>query len=297
MSSSDIISRVWDGTLNVKFTLDPLQTLPLINSPDNEIDIPIAEYYTTIPRNSYLHSILPDLLNFFKTNLKNPLLYDVNDWWFEFESVPLKWNLPVGLLYDLTTVPDDGSKSLFNLREGDVWEIMLKHDKYPVEYIIPIDPPSDAEFLKNYWINQLKETCYILNGSSKIMMNMPKAQTDRFFKSMILRDSLLYETMFRKLLPDNIGNLKNLPIKIHLPLSNKVLQPILTGVTRKLTLGKLLQDTVPDLFPSTLMYTIAYPISHGIVLPLDSSIVDLYIMMKYLDSFLHISIKMITKKE
>ncbi|KAH3668329.1 hypothetical protein OGAPHI_002083 [Ogataea philodendri] len=276
MTTSDIITRVWGGVLHVKFQLDPVLATE---------ECPF--YYATLYRNSFLHSSLADLVQFYKPHLKDPSLGETPNWWFEFEKVPLKWNLPIGLLYDLTTTDSQAEKQ--------AWELTLRYHDYPVEYVIPIEP--NTNFLKSYWINQLKEACFILNGSSKLVMNMSRTETDEFYQAAIHKESVQYETAFRRLLPSNISSLKNIPIKIYLPLSNKLIQPVIANVGRKLTLGNLLQSLIPDLFPSSLMYTVAHPVSHGVVLPIDSPVVDLYICMKSLDAFLHISIRMIQKSD
>ncbi|KAG7841459.1 hypothetical protein KL942_001338 [Ogataea angusta] len=276
MSTSEIISRVWGGVLYMQFHLDPA----LSNQ-----DCP--SFYIAVHRNSYLHNSLPAILQFFNPFLKDARLAQSHNWWFEFERVPLKWNLPIGLLYDLVTTDAQIEKQ--------VWDITLKYYDYPTEYVIPID--QNASFLKDHWTNQLKEACFILNGSSKLVMNMSRTDSDDFYHAAIHKDSTQFESMFRKLLPSNVSSLKNLPIKVYLPLSNKLIQPVLSNLGRKLTLGNLLQNLIPDLFPSSLMYTVAHPYSHGVILPLNSPIIDLYICMKSLDGFLHISIKMIQKDE
>jgi len=289
MSSSDIISRVWTGILKVEFQIDSTQ-IPSTNN----------SFFTVLNRNSYLHLLMPDILAFFNISMDD---FPIENWWFEYDGVPLKWNLPAGVLYDsshpYTRKEDEDTTS-------DVWTIRMKYGDYPSAYVIPIehidaDRPTDwlescdFPFLKSHWMNQMKEACYILNNSSKIMMSMSKERSDFFYRSVVNNDSRVFESCFRKLLPTTISQIHNIPIKIHLPLANKVVRPSLNGVSSKLTLGKMLQQLIPDLFPSNMMMTIAVPISHGVILPLDASVIHLYTLLKYVDGFLHINVHMLER--
>lgn len=288
MSSSDIISRVWAGILKVEFQIDSTQ-----------ISCANSSFFTILNRNSYIHFLMPNILAFFSISTDE---YPVAKWWFEYDGVPLKWNLPAGVLYDIS----HPYTNIYDVDRHDTWTIRLRYGDYPSAYVIPIEEAgtektptssysSDLEFVKSHWMNQMKEACYILNNSSKIMMSMSKERSDVFYRSVVNCDSRTFESCFRSFLPTTISQIHNIPIKIHLPLANKVVRPSLDAVSAKLTLGEVLQRLIPDLFPSNMMLTIAVPISHGVTVPLDAPIIQLYMLLKYVDGFLHINVHMLQR--
>lgn len=270
MSSSDIISRVWSGIVKVQLSLsDDLHQ----NHPD---------YCCVIHRNSYIPLSLTEVLGYFQLSLTK---YPLKNWWCEYDGIPLKWNLPIGVLYD--QCHPDGSTQ--------IWKITLRYGSFPSAYVIKMD--DGLKLLKSYWMNQMKEACFILRASSKIMMAASKEESDSFYGSVADGDAAKFERHFRRLLPTKFTDIHNLPIKIHLPLANKVVRPRISKLNRSLTLGQVLQQFIPDLFPSNIMEIYAIPISHAIKLPLESPIIDLYLLLKYMDGFLHIVIRMIERKQ
>lgn len=103
-----------------------------------------------------------------------------------------------------------------------------------------------------------------------------------------------------KLLPSTrTTNLKNIPIKVYLPMSNCVLQtlvpPVISGTENEVqTVGTALQKHMSDLFPSRRTCILARPILHGIAIPMSTPLVDLLYQAMYVDGFLHISIVMMS---
>lgn len=221
--------------------------------------------YISLPRNSFLPLYLGQFQAYFDTDAS----------WISYEGIPLKWNWPISLLYDQCDPATE------------VWQLTLNDTEYPSDYIMPYGGPDS---LQSSWLNSLKEAAYVLNGSSKTIMSMSKAETDTFFGSISSRSPELFEKSFRKLVPHTASLMKSLPVKVHLPLHRMVQSS--AKINRNTTIGQLLQSLIPDLFPSNLFYTFADPICQGIVLPIDVPAIDLYLVLKSCDAFLHVSVRM-----
>ncbi|KAK0556018.1 autophagy protein 5 [Tilletia horrida] len=85
--------------------------IELVDAPASETT-PIAQYYTNIPRISYLPLLIPHLRKYFLDTvldeaqlltLSSPTNKDETSLWFEFGGTPLRWHWPIGLLYDFHT--------------------------------------------------------------------------------------------------------------------------------------------------------------------------------------------------
>ncbi|OUM51229.1 hypothetical protein BVG19_g319 [[Candida] boidinii] len=319
---SEIISSVWKGTIKLKIALDRELTEVAngeggdgvtIQEPrlSEENDIPI--FYTTSNRNTYFHFLLPQILFFFSDHIKDKESLSRNDWWVEFENVPLKWNWPLGLLHDIYRSYNPSNKNA----NAEPWELVLKFNKnkYPISDIIPIaeepnnnehfsliplvEDPSSIKFLETYWVNQMKESCFVLNGSSKSIMNLSKESSSNLWRSVAFKNADTFEGIFRSILPKHVGLINHVPVRFYLPISNLVLQPVIAPINpetkSKTTLGEVLQKNTEDLFPASLMYTVALPVCHGVLVPMNTPIIDLFFLMKYMDGFLHINIIMAEK--
>lgn len=266
---SEIRRKVWDGSIAVVVTLAAEDS--------NQMEI-AREYYTIMFRNSYLPLYLHKILTYFEQYLLVPEWSERPDWWFEFEEVPLKWSLPIGLLFDTLTNVDP------NNRTKDVWHLTLHYRDYPSDFIIPL---TSSGTLEQYWVNQVKESCYVLNGSSKPIMSLSKQLSSDLWKSVEKHDYDLFWSIFPKIIPLEF---KNIPIRFHLTLSNRIIDVPVKPVNNKdeyQSLGEVLIHVLPDIFKSK---HIAKPILHGINIPLETPLVELYKECLYLDGFLHFSI-------
>ncbi|CDK24738.1 unnamed protein product [Kuraishia capsulata CBS 1993] len=172
--TSEIVSRIWEGRIPVRIGL---------SARDSQQGLaPSVFYCGTLRRNGYIHVVLPLLLRFFAPFVEDSSALKRDDWWLEFEDVPVKWNWPIGVSFDVMTGFDPSNAE----PEPQAWELTLHHKDYPAEYIVPIltPPPSVRnQFLEDYWINQMKEACFILTGSAKPIMNLSRANSANFWKS------------------------------------------------------------------------------------------------------------------
>ncbi|AOA65123.1 GQ67_04818T0 [Komagataella phaffii] len=286
----DIKERIWNGKINIKVSLAPI---------DHKVNASQISFYTRLPRNSFLPIYLPQMLDFFASSIKDPEWANQGNWWFSFQDVPIRWNLPIGVNFDIMTGLNPDEPTL------EEWNIILNYSNYP-NTIVPIFNSKKSnganfhrhddriQFFHVYWLNQMKESCYCINGNCNSIMSLSKTDSNLFWGSLLSHARDTFMSINQKHVPLDPLNIRIIPIRIHISILNKVIQPNVTPTKDDqkdlTTLGDILQETIPELFPSSLMYTIAFPITHGIKLPINLSLIDLYSYFAFSDGFVHISV-------
>lgn len=146
-------------------------------------------YQIHYPRVSYLPFLLPRLHTFFNQSLINPdgIPYDG---WFSFEDVPLKWQYPLGLLYDLFSgaPPSQASdldiqdRSLVEgLEEGLPWRLTLHFTEWPEQALVR--PDAEGKMLHDAYINSVKEADFLRNGTAKGIMSLSKDDSTQLWNA------------------------------------------------------------------------------------------------------------------
>ncbi len=146
-----------------------------------------------LPRMGYISNILPEVKKHFEKFL--PPNTRNEDIWFELNKVPVKWNLPLGVLLD---------------------NIHFEYD-LPIHFIVHFTGlKEDAviryrnpDSLRFYYINSLKEANTIKYGSSKYILDLPTEKTMRLFE--IVNGNGSYKDFWeinKKFVDDNLDKLK-----------------------------------------------------------------------------------------
>ncbi|KAF5121319.1 hypothetical protein DV452_000897 [Geotrichum candidum] len=146
---STLKNLLWNGSISVRLVL----------SQDEARNFVDYDYYINVPRLSYLHLQLPSALQFFRPLLRHPEDADMLDWWLEFEGVPIKWNWPIGLSFDLLT-NHDPNKGPDAYAEIVPWTLILHKKNYPKDRILSLD--DGIETVRSYWLNQIKEVSTLM---------------------------------------------------------------------------------------------------------------------------------------
>lgn len=278
------------------------------------------------PRIAYFPNYLQDIVRYFEPYLNDPkCAHSLKSWWLDFEGVPIKWNWPIGLAYDVLTGHDPKDPDVNTTSSEDpekrnietetlvpvsdqtgtnpldsihgLWTITLHWKDYPTEYVLALD---SSQTWQEYWLNQVKEACYTRQGSAKSIMNLSKDDTTKLIDYVVKHNFQGYwQIMDRILCPK--PSIRNIPIKVYFPGSNTVHQalvsPVLKGENDKgsnnlATLGSALHAHFGQLFPSKRTCISARPLIHGIAIPLNAPLVDLLYDMMYSDGYLHLAIVM-----
>ncbi|RCK60910.1 Autophagy protein 5 [Candida viswanathii] len=261
---SEIKKKLWNGSINVKITLQvPAQQHTI-------------EYLLFIHRNSYFPIVFPDIINYFQ-NFTSIDLAKIPVW-LEYEQVPIKWNLPVGVLYDYLFLPAS--------KQSDCWTLAMRYDQnYPVEHIIPFYeklPDGEVDYLTTLHqvlTNQLKQSCFVVNGSAKPIMQLSEDNSKQLWQSIVSRNLTTFTSINKKI----IKSVDRIPVKIYVAGSPTVVQ---APISKTQTLQEILELHIPN------MMKLSHPYIQGIdATPLLSeSLQEIWKVFRHLDNILYITL-------
>ncbi|KAI5953315.1 ATG5 [Candida jiufengensis] len=263
---TEIKKILWNGSINLKIT----------HKSSNEN----IEFLIQVYRNSYLPFIYEQIITYFKNFLSTNDVKDFNKIWLEYENVPLKWNYPSGVLYDYLYLPGN-----FN-NQQHIWNLDLKFEtadqKYPSDYIIPtrrFESDIWENNLNEILVNQLKQSCFVINGTSKPIMQLSEQNSKNLWKSIKFRNLNEFSYVNKKILKQ----VKNIPIKLIVPSdAGNVIQ---VPGSPLLTLKEFLKMNCSNL------YDISIPVIQGIDVTslLDLQLIEIWELFKHLDNVLYIT--------
>jgi len=290
---------IWRGSLPLEIRLAHA---------DSRVYDKADPYLVHVPRISYLPFLLPRLHAFFQTFLIDPDV-PLHASWFSFENVPLRWYHPVGLLYDLFSGLETGSKRDDRIEgaPGDdlPWKLVIHFSNYPYNQLAQMD--AEGKAVHDAFINTVKEADFLRYGNAKGIMSLSKDDSTAFWKSVQDHNLSEYNRVNQRLMPLQGGQpLKHLPVRFYLPASPKaeepanghlkivqsLIQPTSTGTGKAQTMGTALNSILPSLFPSKSTPILAKAILHGAAVPMSANLEELLRYCAYLDGWLHINIEM-----
>jgi hypothetical protein len=182
--------------------------------------------------------------------------------WFEDEEsqTALRWNLFVGVLYDLMNVQkrqikegggerrqDDSSSAASSLIP---WKIRLHFTAaYPTSQILPLDNNTCPLLMQvwNFYKNSLKQALCLQNGNSKAAMNLSKENHGRLWDAIRLDNVGLYSQVHKEQLSSSSSSRpKRLPTRILVDAQPP--RQASSLYSDALTLGALLAQQLPNHF-------------------------------------------------
>ena len=144
---------------------------------------------TYVPRLSYLPFLLERLHAFFSAFLIDPAI-PPSVAWFSFETLPLKWHYPIGLLYDLFSgagpVPSPPPKAAGKQPLGSgaaplPWQLVMHYSGFPTDQLVRFD--AEGKALHDAFINSVKEADFLRNGSAKAIMTLSKEDSTALWEA------------------------------------------------------------------------------------------------------------------
>ncbi|KAM0795480.1 autophagy protein Apg5 [Usnea florida] len=304
MAQRNLKNSVWEGSLPIEIRLSPSECRVY-----DQADPYLVQY----PRLSYLPFLLPRLHAFFM-----PSLIDTSaipyDGWFSFEQVPLKWQYPLGLLYDLFSGSSPSQASGLDIahrspsdgtEEQLPWRLTLHFTDWPEQSLVR--PDAEGKMLHDAFINSVKEADFLRNGTAKGIMSLSKDDSTKLWNAVQEHDFDQYTIISKRLLYAQGAPLRHIPLKIYLPSSptaaeptsghlrvvQSLVTPSLLNSREKQTLGTTLHALLPTLFPSRRTPILAEAVLHGAVVPMGASVEELMRIAAYLDGWIHLGVMML----
>ncbi|CAI2192434.1 20458_t:CDS:2 [Funneliformis geosporum] len=268
-----ITRAIWDGTLPIKFSLDGTEAAEL------GAKILVEPYFIEAPRCSYFPLLTSQIRKYFVDMALN-FIGDDAEIWYDVDGIPLKWHYPIGLLFDLHT----GYRPDSNSPPPLPWPVTVHFKNFPLDKLIraqAIDATQD------FFMSMIKEADFLRNGSTKKVMNLSKNDQTQLWDGLWSSSSQKYRTEnydrfwsvnYRLVINDGQSP-RHIPLRIYLP-----------DNCNPLTLGEVLHQILPDLFPSSLPTENAFaaPVIHGVIPQLNIPIIWASQNLCYPDNFLHI---------
>mmetsp|Transcript_27864 Transcript_27864/g.71153 ORF Transcript_27864/g.71153 Transcript_27864/m.71153 type:complete len:345 (-) Transcript_27864:123-1157(-) len=163
-SSASAAARLecWQGALPAVFTLAPDEVCG-VHAP--------RQFHKCLPR----QSLLPLVCNVVRDHFAPFAPPLGGELWFEYNGTPLRWQLPIGVLFDLLV----GEEALCT--ESLPWRITVHFASFPSGVLLKATVKEAEAVL----LNSLKESCYLRCGSALPAMSLSPADQQKLATALI----------------------------------------------------------------------------------------------------------------
>jgi autophagy-related protein 5 len=160
------------------------------------------------------------------------------------------------------------------------WCITVHFSDYPKDILTRRE---SVQSVQDVWLNNLKEvvsltvadeTCTLRHGSAKKIFTLPTNQITSLYQSFISLDGVGFNTVFA---PLTTGP-RHIPLRVFLPPPHPPVTPLIApkiSSAEDQTLGTALHQALPALFPSRRTCLFARPVCQGIIIPMNTSLMEL----------------------
>lgn len=271
---NEIRNRAWNGFVPICFTLHPDDNVLASNS--NTLFV-LANRMVTLPVLA-----IDDKYN--KSLFRN-ISGAIPELWFEDQKtkIPLKWYLPIGVLYDLyKSVTQKGSSDDVSEEDTPIWDVVVHYSEYPDVLTHWVD----KENYKASFIFTVKESVYTKFGDLKITNGLTKEETDSICNMAINNNS--YNAEFRTLLDKYFST--NTPSSIPARICMKDKPFVQQSIGPNESLREVFVKAFGEEMVAQNNFEGGDVLIHGIVVPLDVKMAWIYAVFAYPDGFLYISV-------
>jgi len=233
IDDKEITRELWQSRLPICFILSD-EDITKVNR--SELPEPL---YLMLARQSYFPCIIEKINRYYSTYFKENLNDTTNNIslaniWLEYESIPLKWHYPIGVLYDLYT------SSISSTNSHLPWQITVHLSKFPEGEIIRF---PDKESIEAYYMSTLKEADS-LKHKGKIIGDMQKRDHKQLWNSLLQDKYDGFWNINNKLMSytDNLQYFRYIPFRIYIldkPFIQKLFSPFDSEEEKWMTLNDL----------------------------------------------------------
>ena len=292
VDDKEITRELWQSRLPICFVLSD-EDISKVNR--SELPEPL---YVMLARHSYFPCIIEKIHRYYSIYFKensNDTTSSVNfsNLWLEYESIPLKWHYPIGVLYDLYAL------SLSSASSRLPWHIIVHLSKFPDGEIIRF---PDKESIEAHYMSTLKEAD-ALKHKGQIIGDMQKRDHKQLWNSLVQDKYDAFWNINHKLMSyvDNLRYFRYIPFRIYIldkPFIQKLFSPYNVESEKWMTLVDLLHFSLTHEAQCEQLANEKKIIStniddyqiliHGIQPPLHTPVQWLSEHFSYPDNFLHV---------
>ncbi|KAL1914791.1 uncharacterized protein VTP21DRAFT_7883 [Calcarisporiella thermophila] len=275
--SNPITKAVWEGSIPIRFSLDPKEA--------ESFGVSLESCIIQAPRCSYLSLLTSQIRKFF-VDLGLQFFGDDTEIWYEYNGTPCKWHYPIGLLYDLLTHNDPSSDSIQALP----WRLTVHFENFPANQLIR---GQAVDATQDFFFSMVKEADFLMHGSTKKLMNLSKDDQTQLWDGLASNSYERFWSINQRLSPADAPQTRYIPLRVYLPDASVVIQEPLSPFDEDgslLTLWDALHRLLPDLFPDKKAKPCALPVVHGVIPQMEMPLIWAAQQLSYPDNFLHIVI-------
>eukprot|EP00053_Salpingoeca_punica_P007664 m.69765 g.69765 ORF g.69765 m.69765 type:complete len:275 (-) comp14270_c0_seq1:154-978(-) len=269
MTDFDVVRSVWEGRVPVA----------VVRAQDESVmsDEPKDEpFYLLAPRCSYLALCIDKL----RTHFRVPS-GDAAEVWFDYKKRPLKWTVPIGVLYDMYAESPDGLWSITVHFKG-AQNLPESFIRYP-----------EASYLESHFISRVKEAIALKSGTGMSDAQNTTEAKRQMWLSLVQDDLDQFHRLNDKLVMPLDGWIKKVPFRVYVvtkehlqdstAFSTTIIQESYSPVTNNTprTLNDLMKFLFGDNRPASILL-------HGVRPNGETPLQWLSQFCAYPDNFLHI---------
>jgi autophagy-related protein 5 len=262
-TDDELHQQIWKGEVPVMFVLTPNEVI---------VPQPPTPYYKMVPRNTYFPLVTASIRSHFALAIP----FHIDELWLDYQDKPLKWHLPVGVLFDM-----------FSPNIELPWKITVHFQGFPANQILRC--PKE-ETIKEVFFAVIKEAIYMKFGDTRKYQDLPVNDTLDLWKSFQKNDYSLFCSVSKKLNSEDLKEIKSIPIRLFFVNNetNWIQEPVppFHENGQELTLGDVIKHLLPA-FPFSNSVT-PKVLVQGVLPDLETPITWLYNQCHHIDHFLYL---------
>mmetsp|Transcript_13652 Transcript_13652/g.35084 ORF Transcript_13652/g.35084 Transcript_13652/m.35084 type:complete len:277 (-) Transcript_13652:19-849(-) len=270
MSADEDVDRdIFNGRVPIAFALVVAEV------PDRRAANTHEPYYLLAPRTGYLPLCAEKIRRHY--NLPTEIDADADEMWFEHRGRPLRWNHPIGVLFD-SFAGDDKP-----------WEVTVHVKNYPDCLM-----RAGGNAVETHYINQVKQACQIKHGTTEVTRDINKSE---LWFGIQNDDFEHFHRVNKKLMEKKAESpwFKHVPFQLYLVDEKVRGDPDVPAIILQQLVNLITDDGIPNTLEKLIEAVLgktpfARVVMHGVEPPLETPLQWLCEHFVYPDNFLHITV-------